>query len=233
MKSIRSLWYIILAVFLLAAITVSAAAQAKKRTQPKPLATPPPNEAEVVSRANDYPDTSSIIVPVDKSAATDKKPSVTSTRLTELEARMKKVESEKNETYDEKQKRMLLNLDILTKAEARSEGLRKQMFDMVEKENSIKTRLDQIDYESRPEVIERTLQLAGSLRPEEVRDSKRKALLAEKANLTALLADVQSTRANLASTLQKSDELVEKLRDKLEKDINDALAKDDKPDLDN
>jgi flagellar biosynthesis component FlhA len=72
-------------------------------------------------------------------------------------------------------------------------------------------------------MIERTLQLSGSMHPEEVRDSRRKSLAAERANLQSLLTDIQSTRANMAANVQKADELVEKLRAKLEKDIDDSL----------
>src|SRR5438445_6778413 len=98
---------------------------------------------------------------------------------------------------------------------------------MIEKENSVKTRLDQIDFDMRPEMIERTLQLAGSMRPEEIRENRKKALTAEKTNLQALLAEIQSTRTNLATNLDKADAMVEKLRAKLEKDIDESFLKDE------
>jgi hypothetical protein len=65
--------------------------------------------------------------------------------------------------------------------------------------------------------------LAGSLRPEELRDARRKSLEAERRNLQALLTEVQATRANLDQTVLRADAMVEKLRLKLEKDIDDAL----------
>ena len=37
---------------------------------------------------------------------------------------------------------MLLNLDILTRSEQRAETLRKQLYEAIEKESTIKTRLD-------------------------------------------------------------------------------------------
>ena len=141
-------------------------------------------------------------------------------------ARVKKLESTQKNDYDEKQKRLLLNLDILTRSEQRAEALRKDLFEMIEKENAVKSKLDQIEYDIRPEMIERTLQLAGSMRPEEIREMKRKSLLAEKANMQAIMVQIQATRANLATNVEKADALVEKLRTKLEKDIDDALADD-------
>ena len=198
------------------------------KVKAKPLATPPPvlTGAEIISRADDYVVTSVVTKPTDKSA--DKPVPTTSARVTELAERVKKLESGQS-TYDEKQKRLLLNLDILTRAEQRSESLRKQLFEMIEKENSVKSRVDQIEFDSRPEIIERTLQLAGSMKPEEIRDSRRRSLIAERANLQSLLTEIQSTRSNLSSNLVKSDLMVEKLRAKLEKDIDDSFLKDDEP----
>ncbi len=147
-----------------------------------------------------------------------------SRRLDELSARTAGAGAAKKNEYDEKQKRLALNLDILTKAEQRSESLRKQLFEIVEKENNLKTKIETIDYEIRPEVIERQVALSGSLRPEELREMKRKNLDAEKRNLQAMLTEVQATRANLEQTVQRADQLVEKLRFKLEKDIDQALA---------
>jgi hypothetical protein len=209
---------------LMAGLMVSQVA-AQGARKPKPLATPVPTltGAEIISRADDMTEPS---VPVSAPPTTTSQ-STDSARVKALTARIAKLESASKNDYDEKQKRMLLNLDILTRAEQRSESMRKQLFEMIEKESAVKSRLDQIDYESRPEMIERSLQLTGSMKPEEVRDARRKSLLAEKANLQALLTEIQNTRANIALNLQKSDLMVEKLRGKLEKDIDDSFLKDD------
>lgn len=205
----------------------SFAINAQSKSKPKPLATPPPtlSGAEIISRAEDYqdpqPTTQSVEKPTDKPATT------TSARIKELTERIKKLEETRETTYDEKQKRLLLNLDILTRAEQRSESLRKQLFEMIEKENSIKMRLDQIDLDMRPEAIERSLQMAGSLRPEDVRENRRKTLLAEKNNLAALLLQIQTNRSNLENSVLKADQMVEKLRFKLEKDIDESFLKEE------
>jgi hypothetical protein len=146
-----------------------------------------------------------------------------STRMKEMSTRMKSLESSKQNAYDDRQKRLLLNLDILTRAEQRAESLRKQLFELVEKENSMKLKLETIDYDARPEMIERQVAFAGSLRPEELREARRKNLDAEKRNLSNLLVEIQATRTSLEQNVQKADQLVEKLRAVLEKDIDDAL----------
>lgn len=198
------------------------------RSKSKPLATPPPvlTAAEIVSRADEYVENP---VVVGKALVKQDENSTTSdaARIKELNERIKKLETGQKSTYDEKQKRMLLNLDILTRAEQRSESLRKQLFEMIEKENSVKGRTEQIEMDIRPEAIERSLQMAGSMKPEEVRDARRKSLTAERSNLQALLSEIQNTRANINVNLQKADQMVEKLRSKLERDIDESFLKED------
>jgi hypothetical protein len=195
------------------------------------LATPPVlTGAEIISRGGSFDD------PLEEtkqptSARARATPTPTNTeRLAELLERVKRLEVQKTATGDEKQKALLMNLDILTRAEQRSEGLRKQHFELIEKENAIRMRLEQIDLDARPDVIERNVQIAGSMRPEEIREARRRGLAAEKVNLETLLMEIQSTRGNLAAALQRADMMVEKLRFKLEKDIDDALEV-EQPDL--
>ena len=102
---------------------------------------------------------------------------------------------------------------------------------MIEKENSIKVRLEQIEFEIRPETIDRTtIQMGGSLRPEEIRENRRKTLDGERRNLQSLLAQIQTTHASLDTTLLRAEQLVDRLREKLEKDIDNSLLKEDETD---
>ena len=97
---------------------------------------------------------------------------------------------------------------------------------MLEKENAVKTKLDSLEWDLRPEVIERSTALIGSLRPEELRASRKKSLESERVNLQALLTEIQRARATLDQSLQRADALVEKLRNKFEKEIDTALEDD-------
>ena len=241
-------WLFLTGAVLVFSLFVSqAGAQTKKKKKPagkpktvsiaKPSSTP--TEPEIVSRAEDFvSDDSQIgsqeLVPqttTETPQTVEDRIANTNKRVKELNSRIKNLESGRGNEYDEKQKRLLLNLDILTRAEQRAESLRKQLFDMVEKESTIKTKLDQIENDIRPEVIERQVAFAGTLRPEELREMKRKNLDIERRNLQSLLLQIQSTRANIEGSVQRADLMVEKLRLKLEKDIDDALV--DEPKNDN
>ena len=215
----------------------SAQAQTNRRRTIRPVVTPTPiptqSVPEIVSRASDYPNTGQIIVPetlpTEVSTETlDEKVDKFNTRLKEVNSRLKSLESTQKNEYDEKQKRLLLNLDILTRAEQRAESLRKQLYELVEKENSVKSQIERVDFNLRPEMIERSANLAGSLRPEEIRDQNKKSLETEKAKLSELLLQIQGNRTNLEDNVQKADALVEKVRSKTEKEIDDALV-DEKP----
>jgi len=216
------------AAFLIVVFAMFAAAtSAQNDKKPKPLATPPViTGAEIISQGSEYAEPSPS--PADKTPSS-KTGTTNSARINELNDRLKKLEAGQDNDHDRQQKRLLMNLDILTRAEQRSDSLRKQVFEMIDKESALRSRLEQIQYDIRPEVVDRTTQIAGSLRPEEVRENRRKSLAAEKANLESLLTQVQTTRAGLETSLQKAEQMVEKLRAKAEKEIDDSLTKDDEP----
>jgi hypothetical protein len=224
-KYFRTSLSIALSAFALCFFAVTADAQRPGRT-PKPLATPPPvlTGAEIISRAGEdvveIPEAEPIATPIPGTGYSESPSAALKERITKG----------KKLSYDEKQKRLMMNLDILTRAEQRTESLRKQLFEMIEKENTVKTRLDQIEYDARPEMIDRSAQLVGSLRPEEIRNNRRKSLDAERTNLQALLNEIQINRANLNTNLLRADAMVEKLRTKLEKEIDDALIEEEDTD---
>lgn len=204
----------------------------KKKRKPPVVTTkqdPAMTDPIIVSRASDYQNQSPVVPPANDAPVAQTADTDRDKQLADLSARIKQLESEMKNGYDEKQKRLLLNLDILTRAEQRAESLRKQRFELIEKENQIQWRLDQIEIDIRPETIERSVAVAGSLRPEELRDSRRKSLESERKNLQALLTQVQTTRATLDDSVGKSEQLVQKLRAKLEGDIDKTLD-DGKPD---
>ncbi len=146
--------------------------------------------------------------------------------LVELNDRINQLEAKQTKDAEEKRKQLLANLDLLTKAETLAETLRKQLFDVMEKQTSLQSRLDQINYDLRPDQIERYAAFAGSLRPEEVRETRKRTLESEKRNIEALLTQLASTRTTLEQKVQKADSLVERLRLKLDKEIDAALEED-------
>jgi septal ring factor EnvC (AmiA/AmiB activator) len=114
-----------------------------------------------------------------------------------------------------KQNKILLGFDILSRAEQRAETMRRQFFEMSEKETAIKTRLIQLEEQMRPESLERSTSLEGSTRVPELRDNRRRSLEFERNNLSNLFNQVQQSRARLENDVQDADALVSKLRRQL------------------
>jgi hypothetical protein len=206
------------------AFVFAAAAEAQTR----PSATPQPDVPMVISRADDFPDEEQQVqlvpTPVEQPGNTNSGRSTAELRMLAEQAAADK--ADKNEAYEAKQRRLLMNLDILTRAEERAEKLRDQLFEMIEKENAINTRLAELQYSALPETIERNMAFTGSLKPEQLREMRRKSIEAEKTNQEKLLLQVQERKNLLTASVLKADELVEKIRTKLERDIDEALADD-------
>ena len=223
---------IIIAAFAIGSSDLGAQTNRRRRTStpiPAPSPTPATSEPLIISRADEFPDENPQAVPPDPNEVRPGAEASSIGTLEDLGNRIKNLEAARNVRPvdpDEKQKRLLLNLDILTRAEQRAEGLRKQVFDMIEKENTVKTKIDSLEYGLRPEEIDRSTAFIGSLRPEEIRASRKKSMEAEKTNLQSLLTQIQRTRVTLEASLLRSEELVEKLRLKFEKEIDTALEPD-------
>ena len=116
----------------------SAEGQTNKRrpaVKPTPTPTPKATEPAVISRADEYP---TVVIEPPPSNRTDPNSSVldpgSAEKIAELRERLARLEQiSGKKDPDEKAKRLALNLDILTKSEQRSDSLRKQLFEMIEK----------------------------------------------------------------------------------------------------
>ena len=91
-----------------------------------------------------------------------------------LSTQVTRLAGEVNQLKD--QQRTLVNLERLTRAEQRAEGLRAQLRDVVEKESALQGRREQLEYELRPENIQRRAAMTGSLNPSALRDEVQRQL---------------------------------------------------------
>lgn len=110
----------------------------------------------------------------------------------------------------------LRDLDRLTQAEERAENLRRQLSDSTDRESTLKARLDELDFQLRPENIQRETAVIGSLRPEELRDSRRRLLENEKARVNEQITRTLESRAKLETAIASFDDLIGKLRTRVQ-----------------
>ena len=123
------------------------------------------------------------------------------------------------------QNRIVLNLDLLTRAEFRAEVLRKQFFELIEKETSLRVRLVQVEEDMRPENIERALNPYGTTRTTELRDTRRRALESERRGIESLLNQIAPSRGRLDEDVKQADSMVFRLRQRLLPQIDKEIEK--------
>ena len=119
---------------------------------------------------------------------------------------------------DERQKRIAQNLDLLSRTEQRAETLRKQLIELTEKETAFKTRMMQLDEDMRPDSIDRSVMLVGSIgstRTSELRDTRRRVLDNERKGVESLYNQTAASRARLEEDVRQADALVGRLRQRL------------------
>ena len=114
------------------------------------------------------------------------------------------------------EQRTLVDLERLTRAETRAEGLRAQLRDVTDKEFMLQERAAQIEDELEPSAIERRAALTGSLRPADVRDQIRRTLEREKERVRTQLEMLANSRVRLDSAIASADLEVEKIKERLD-----------------
>src|SRR5689334_23183428 len=94
--------------------------------------------------------------------------------------------------------------DSPSAAEA-AQQLRNQLSQLNDREAEVKIRLQELDYELKPENIEHYFAGYGSLHPEELREARRKKLQIEKDRLAAQLTEIDQSRQQLEAAIVAAD----------------------------
>jgi hypothetical protein len=116
----------------------------------------------------------------------------------------------------EQQQRTLVDMERLSRAEVRAEALRTQLRDVQEKEGMLQARLEQIEYNLKPENIERSVSTFGSTRPEDARETRRSMLESDKNRTRSQLELYATSRQRLETAIINADLEVDKLRRRIE-----------------
>jgi phage shock protein A len=87
------------------------------------------------------------------------------------------------------------------------EQLKGQLLEVQEKEDALRTRLQQLDESIKPENIERSLAGVGSTRPEELREARRRQLSIERDGVLAQLRTIETSRTRLETALANAEVL--------------------------
>ena len=111
--------------------------------------------------------------------------------------------------------RTLIDMERLTRAEQRAESLRAQQVDVESKLADLQSKLEQIEYQMRPENIERAAAY-GTTHPEDAREARRRSLENERSRVLAQVKILETSRARLETSVATADSEVDSLRRKIE-----------------
>lgn len=225
-KSIRKLVIAGLALFTIAGLLlVESSAQKRRR---KPRAKPRPSAPRIVNPAIYQPspteneNANTPATPsVDESALPEQKPSPAEEDPDAMKKTIRTLSNQVDKLSDkigrmEESQRSLVDLERLSRAEARNTALRAELGGTLAKEGELQSRAEDIEFSLKPENIERSVVGYGTTRPEELREQRRRQLLSEKERVQKQLDVLAANRARLETAIATSDMEVERLRKKLE-----------------
>ncbi len=112
----------------------------------------------------------------------------------------------------ERQKRLMLGLEMLVKTEERVANFQKLQIELVEKLNENRGKLSQVELELRPRSIDRNFAFEGTTETPELRETRRLKLIADRTTLTALLSQIQTTLGETIESLNEAQGQAYRLR---------------------
>jgi len=135
--------------------------------------------------------------------------------------RIRDLSSQVNQLTDkinsmEQSQRTLVDLERLSRAEQRSADLWKQLRDVEAQQSDLQARIEEIDYNLRPENIDRAVAGFGSMHPEELREQRRKSLENEKLRTQKQLDQLAANHVRLETAIASADADIERLHKRLD-----------------
>lgn len=115
-------------------------------------------------------------------------------------------------TFSEKQQRLILGMELLTRAEGRVAVLQKAQIDLTEKLNETRGKLTQVEIDLRPPKINNSVAFEGTTQTEEIRDARTRRLQADRVSLQQLQRQIESNLVETNKALQDAIMLAERLR---------------------
>ena len=217
-KSIRRFIVVLLTVCLIGVFLIDSSAQKRRRksrtrrpstpriTNPA-IYEPPANE-----NANDNSNSSSSDSTNSSNANED--PEAMKQTIRDLSSQVNQLNTKLSSM--EQSQRTLVDLERLSRAEQRSADLWKQLRDVEAQQADLQARLEEIDYNLRPENIDRSVAGFGSMRPEELREQRRKSLENEKVRVQKQLDQLTANHSRLETAIASADADVERIRKRLD-----------------
>jgi hypothetical protein len=112
----------------------------------------------------------------------------------------------------DKQQKLVIAMEILSRAEGRVAVLQKEQIDLTQALNDTRSKLAQNEIDSRPRSIDRSLSLEGTTDTQELRDIKSAKLAADRSALSGLFQQLQQSLIETNTSLYDAQSLANRLR---------------------
>lgn len=115
-------------------------------------------------------------------------------------------------TLSEKQQRLIFGLELLVRTEERVATQQKFQIELTERLGMTRAKLAQVERDLRPENIERSVAMEGTTRAQELRDSRRAVLMAERSTLTDTISQILNSLNETNDALREAQAMAARLR---------------------
>lgn len=125
---------------------------------------------------------------------------------------------------NDRQRWMLLALEVLNRLETSLANMMKLRLDLVERQSKMRMQLATVTDDLLPESIDRYVSTRGSLDAERLREIRRSALTREQRELTAVLRQVENELAQTTTDITRTEQQVRSIRSQVFGEIERQLA---------
>ena len=148
--------------------------------------------------------------------------------LAELNARLKNFaetfSSNQGLKLTDKQQRLLAAFEYLNRAEQRLANLQTLRITLSERQTAARMRLAQNETESRAESINRGVAVRGTTDAEEARESRRRALERQRAEIVTLINELQASLDSTNNEIRETEIFLRGIRQRIFPEIEKELA---------
>jgi predicted nucleic acid-binding Zn-ribbon protein len=125
---------------------------------------------------------------------------------------------------DEKQRNLLLALEVLNRFEVSLANMQKLRFDLTERQTNATTRIAQLNDDLLPESIDRSVSLRGTTDAESLRTIRRQALTKQLREWQTLLGQITRELGNTLDDIRRTEFQVKSLRNRIFGEISSQLG---------
>jgi len=219
--SIRRLVIVVLAIVVMGGLLVDSAAQKKRRTRRR-TSSPRITNPEIYQPSPDNTNNSESAAATENSSshansnsnAQAEDPESMKRTIRNLSDQVDKLTGKLNDMQASQQS--MVDLERLSRAEQRSSQLRAELREVQARKADLQAHLEQVEFQLKPENIERAAVGYGTTRPEELRAQRQRQLEGDRDRTQQQIEQLTGNEARVQQALATSDVEVDRLQKKVD-----------------